>query len=287
MKMTRAVPANPNSIVKPPACALVNSHVIHVRHGTPQHKLARRTLSIWIDLDRLEEASQMSWLFSVKKFNLLSFYPSDFGPNHKSQAKSKSRHHDLAQYARDLCSVHLPDTKIESVYFLAMPRILGMAFNPITAYLCKDGNGDERFIIYEVHNTFGDSHSYAGVIEDTGRTMLHHIEKKLHVSPFFPIDGQYDLRFRANAETLMLLVRYNRNDKPALTATLRGKLLKLQATHILSQLISGLHFPMRPWFGIHVEAVKLFIKKCALFGRPLPPKEPHSLMSQNKNTVSK
>lgn len=260
-----------------PACSLVASDVVHARHGTPQHKLARRTLSIWIDLDRLAEAGRLSWLFSVGKFNLLSFYASDFGPNHKSQAKQGKRDTDLASYARALCARYLPDINIASVHFLAMPRILGMAFNPITVYLCKDEYGDGRFVIYEVHNTFGDSHSYVGIVEDTDKTMLHQVDKNLHVSPFFPMDGSYMLRFRASQEDIMLMVRYSRGEKPALTATLRGKLLALHAGEIMKQMLVGLHLPMRPWMAIHVEAVKLFFKKCATFRRPQPPKTAHSI----------
>ena len=270
-----------------PACSLVDSQVVHARHGTPQHKLMRRTLSIWINLDKLSEANRLSWLFSVGRFNLLSFYPSDFGPNHKSQAASGERNHDLAAYARGLCKTHLPNTEIDSVYFLAMPRILGLSFNPITAYLCYDKDGEECFIIYEVHNTFGDSHSYVGIVENTGKTMLHQAKKCLHVSPFFPMDGTYELRFKADIKNIMLMVRYSRGEKPALTATLRGIFIPLQAKNILSKIISGLHLPMRPWVGIHVEALKLFIKKCATYRRPTPPKHAHSTMPQTKITARK
>lgn len=259
-----------------PAIKLVHANVVHARHGHPQHRLARKTLSIWVDLDRLAEADRQSWLFSVGKFNLLSFHSSDFGPNHKSQAKSAQRTHDLARYARSLCALYLPDTSIASVRLLTMPRILGMGFNPISVYLCADDTGADRFVIYEVHNTFGDSHSYVGIVDDTGKTMLHETDKKLHVSPFFPVDGFYNLRFRAADDTLFLLVRYYRDNKPALTATQRGHSYAMTAGSIVKSFLSGFHFPMRPWLAIHVEAVKLFIKRCAVYDRPAPPATSHS-----------
>ena len=259
-----------------PAIKLVHADVVHARHGQPQHRLARKTLSIWIDLDRLKEADQQSGLFSVGRFNLLSFHSADFGPNHKSQAKSGRRDHDLASYARSVCALYLPDTPIASVRLLTMPRILGMGFNPISVYLCTDNKGADRFVIYEVHNTFGDSHSYVGIVDDTGKTMLHETEKKLHVSPFFPVDGHYNLRFRADAQSLFLLVRYYRNNRPALTATQRGNSYVMTTGTILKSLFSGIHLPMRPWLAIHVEAVKLFIKKCAVYDRPAPPATSHS-----------
>ena len=265
-----------------PACVLVNSQVVHARHGLPQHRLTRRTLSVWLDLDRLEQANRQSWLFSVGRFNLLSFYESDFGPNHKSQSRAGRRDKSLAAYARALCATHLPEVEITSIRFLAMPRILGMAFNPITVYLCADAKGQDRFVIYEVHNTFGDSHSYIGVVEDTGKTMLHEVDKNLHVSPFFSMEGHYALRFKATDDTIMLMVRYSKDNKPALTATLRGTIIDLHAGAIMRQILSALHMPMRPWFGIHVEAVKLFLKKCATYRRPTPPETAHSVMTQTQ-----
>eukprot|EP01035_Chromulina_nebulosa_P053377 gene53378-biopygen37873 len=43
---------------------------------------------------------------------------------------------------------------------LAMPRILGMGFNPITVYFCHRPDGALSAILYEVNNTFGERHSY-------------------------------------------------------------------------------------------------------------------------------
>ena len=66
------------------SCQLVRSKIDHTRHGTPSHFLSRRGLSIWIDLDRLDEAAAQSALFSVDGFNLLSFRQADYGPNFRS-----------------------------------------------------------------------------------------------------------------------------------------------------------------------------------------------------------
>ncbi|MDC1019988.1 hypothetical protein OAR27_01700, partial [Alphaproteobacteria bacterium] len=52
-----------------------------MRYGKPSHFLKRRGLSIWIDLDRLDEANKQSRLFSVGRFNLLSFHEKDYGAN--------------------------------------------------------------------------------------------------------------------------------------------------------------------------------------------------------------
>ena len=80
---------------------------------------------------------------------------------------------------------HFDPQKIKKIEMLAFPRILGMAFNPITIYRCLDHDNKDCFRVYEVHNTFGDSHSYASVISTgTDTVPLHKVDKMMHVSPF-------------------------------------------------------------------------------------------------------
>ena len=50
-------------------------------------------------------------------------------------------------------------TPCGAVRLLAMPRILGYAFNPLSVYFCDDADGTLQALIYEVRNTFGGRHS--------------------------------------------------------------------------------------------------------------------------------
>ena len=56
---------------------------------------------------------------------------------------------------------------------LCYPRLLGYAFNPLSVYFCYRADGALALLIYEVRNTFGDSHPYvlpvlSGEISDAG-----------------------------------------------------------------------------------------------------------------------
>ena len=61
------------------AVRLASSVITHTRHGKPSHFLSRSGLSVFIDLDKLMIANSQSSLFSVDKFNLISFHQSDYG----------------------------------------------------------------------------------------------------------------------------------------------------------------------------------------------------------------
>ena len=259
---------------KPDPCYLVYSEIIHHRHGTPAHELRKPGFSVLLDLDRLDEADRTSWFFSVNKFNLISFHEADFGPNHKSKRKKNEARISLSAYIRSLAQEHFDLQQIKKIEMLAFPRILGMSFNPITICRCLDHDNKDCFRVYEVHNTFGDSHSYASVISTEKNTVpLHKVDKMMHVSPFFDVDGYYQLAIRRSETALKLLVRYCKGKTTLLTATLTGEIVPFTTARLLRAVTFSGHFPMRPLVSIHYEAVKLFLKGVRFYKRPLPPEQ--------------
>jgi len=249
------------------ACQLVRSRIDHTRHGTPSHFLSRKGLSIWIDLDRLAEAGSQSAFFSVDRFNLLSFHQSDYGPNFRQSGAITP----LADYARAQAQHICPDLQVASVHLLTFPRILGVAFNPVSIYVLRNKTGQDAMYIYEVRNTFGDMHAYIGRAA-SGKATLQ-AEKIFHVSPFFPVSGDYRLRFHAPSDisAVRVLMRYTDSGQPRLTATLRGEREQLTNLGVFKALAATGQWPLRPLASIHVEAVRLWWKRVRFHRRPEPP----------------
>ncbi len=264
------------------ACHLVISQITHIRYGPPAHVLHRPGLSMLIDLDRLDVAGKISAFFSVNRFNLFSFHERDFGINHKSQPNKSNQPMPLADYIRQMASPYLKGRKIESLKLLAFPRILGFAFNPITIYLGYDEKKRPCFYVYEVHNTFGDAHSYISVIGEGDENTLQRVDKQLHVSPFFPLDGYYRLMVKQRGDNMNVLVNYARDKQQLLTARLHGKIQNLETGGLLKALFLQGFWPLRPLLSIHVEAFKLFMKKCRFYKRPTPPSETATLATPLK-----
>ena len=260
------------------SCALVFSKIDHTRHAPKPHFLTRPGLSLLIDLERLPEAARQSAFFSIGKFNILSFYETDYGCFHKSYDKPHS-HQTLSAYIRGLARDYGASAQIKRIELLTVPRLFGVSFNPLSVYRCLDDAGKLTFVVYEVHNTFGESHSYVGLCDDTGRTSLHEATKIFHVSPFFDVTGDYQLLHRQKDSTYNLIIRYRIKGALALTATMRGTITKLSSLSIVTGLIKARQWPLRPWFAIHLEAVKLFVKRLSFHSKPKPPVNPHSLSS--------
>ena len=262
------------------ACQLVLSDIHHTRHAPRAHFLSRAGLSLNIDVDRLADADQQSALFSVGKWNLLSFYQTDYGPFHKSNTnEQKQKFNNLGDYIRDLATQYGITKKLAKIDLLTFPRILGASFNPLSVYRCLDETGQLVMVVYEVHNTFGEMHSYIGLATNTGHASLHHTKKIFHVSPFFDVSGDYQLFSKQDHDKCHVIIRYRKDGKLALTATLRGLITPMTSKTIISGLISQKQWPMRPWFAIHIEAAKLFFKKLTFHSKPTPPGRPHSLSS--------
>ncbi|MGB2320777.1 MAG: DUF1365 domain-containing protein [Candidatus Puniceispirillaceae bacterium] len=249
------------------ACQLVRSRIDHTRHGTPSHFLTRKGLSIWIDLDRLNEADGQSAFFSVDRVNLLSFHQSDYGPNFRRSGTPTP----LAEYARAQAQDICPDVEIETVHLLTFPRILGVAFNPVSIYVLRDPAGRDAMYIYEVRNTFGDMHAYVGRA-NSGQTVLQ-AAKIFHVSPFFPVSGDYRIRFAGPRDkpSVRVLMRYADSGQPRLTATLRGEREPLTNLGIFRALAATGQWPLRPLVSIHFEAMRLWWKRVPFHRRPEPP----------------
>ena len=258
------------------ACDLMISDIHHTRHGQPSHFLARRGLSIWIDLDQLAAANRQSRFFSVGQFNVMSFFESDYGPNFGNKKPVTS----LSAYVRDMASKFLPNAHVAHVRLLTFPRIIGVSFNPLSVYVAQNDLGVDMLYIYEVRNTFGDMHAYIGTPVD-GHSILE-AQKIFHVSPFFPVSGRYRLHIRHDQAQIKLVMRYLIGTKPALTATMRGGVAPLSNRSLWAGLWRTGQWPLRPLLSIHVEAAKLWMKNLQFYKRPSPPASP---WSQARNSL--
>ena len=134
--------------------------------------------------------------------------------------------------------------------------------------------GVDILYIYEVRNTFGDMHAYIGT--PVGGCSILEAQKIFHVSQIFPVSGTYRLHVSHDQAQIKLVMRYLIGTKPALTATMRGGLAPLNSRSLWTGLWRTGQWPLRPLVSIHVEAVKLWIKKLQFYKRPAPPASPWS-----------
>jgi uncharacterized protein len=130
------------------------------------------------------------WRFGVERFGLMGFYAKDHGARDGS---------NLQDWARRILQEHGITTADGEIILIAMPRILGYGFNPVSFWLCLDKANQLRAVINEVHNTFGEHHSYL-CAHANGRIIAPEdrltAQKLFHVSPFLERSGYYRFRYQ-------------------------------------------------------------------------------------------
>ncbi len=167
------------------ASGLYPGVVSHTRLRPRRHSLRYRIFMLLLDLDELDALDRGLRLFSLKRFNLTGFDPSRHGDGSATPLK--------AQVEAQLAAAGIAHGG--PIRMLAMPRILGMGFNPITVYFCHRPDGALSAILYEVNNTFGERHSYLIPAEDTP-IVEQACDKGFYVSPFMDMDLSYAFRVR-------------------------------------------------------------------------------------------
>ncbi|PSC05824.1 DUF1365 domain-containing protein [Alsobacter soli] len=252
---------------RPPedAASLYIGSVMHARLKPTSHRFTYRVFSMALDLDRLADASRSSWLFSVGRWNLVSFRERDHGPRDGSA---------LRPYVDQvLARAGLP--RPARVLLLCYPRILGFGFNPLSVYFAYGDDGALSAVLYEVRNTFGQHHTYACPVRpgEFGPEGLRQERRKLfYVSPFNDMAMTYRFRIRPPGFH-DVAVRILECDQagPLLAATFHGRHSRLTTGSLLAALARVPLLTLSVVGGIHWEAFRLWWKGMRLRPRPAPP----------------
>ena len=245
------------------ASALYVGRVMHRRLRPKRHRLAYRVYSLLIDLDELPALARRLRLFSLNRFNLFSLHERDYGSGDGSPR---------AHVERQLRTAGLPTGG--AIRLLTMPRVLGYAFNPISVYFCDDPNGELRALLYEVNSTFGERHGYLIEVDaaERGQAVLHQqCAKRMHVSPFLPMDMRYEFRVAPpgiERAALRLGVSAHDTNGPMLVAQFDAVRRPLGDAALLSVFLTHPLLTLKVIAGIHWEALRLWLKGVRLQPRP-------------------
>lgn len=243
--------------------ALYAGSVIHVRLKPRRHRLRYRMFSLLIDLDEVRELDRRLRLFSLNRFNLLSFFECDHGAGEPGPLK--------AYVERVLGAAGLaPDGG--AVRLLAMPRLFGYTFNPLSVYFCHRRDGSLFAILYEVNNTFGQRHSYLVPVEAGASAPLRQTaDKRFYVSPFMDMDLTYAFRVDPPAEGLRIAILASDGEGPILNAVHVARRRPLTDGQLARALVLYPLLTLKVVAGIHWEALRIWAKGIGLRPRPAAP----------------
>ena len=231
--------------------ALYSCTIAHVRTAPRRYALRHRTYMWLIDPDGPPQLPRP--LRPLARFDPRDHFTGGDLPSIRAGLDTFLAEH----------GVHLDGGR---VVMLAHARVFGYVFNPLTLYWCygSDGEPEPRCVVAEVHNTYGGRHCYLLHPDGSGTARA---EKRLYVSPFFPVDGGYRMRLPVPGPQLALTVHLERAGTRAFTATVRGTRREASTARLLRLALR------HPWSTLAVSAaIRFHGIRLYLRGLPVQPR---------------
>ena len=233
--------------------AIYTGSVVHSRLRPRRHRLSYRVFTLLLDLDEVE--ALRSKVLGIERPGLLGFRASDHG--------------DGTTPLRQWAAERLADAGIVwdggRVELLCYPRMLGFVFNPLTVWYCRDRSGELRGILYEVHNTHGERHTYVLPASLSDGEVRHEAPKRFFVSPFMPPECLYRFRIVPAGDAVTVSIHEHDADGLLLAASFSGDRQPLTDRALLGLLLRYPLMTLKVVAGIHWEAVKLLAKGFRIF----------------------
>lgn len=243
--------------------ALSHGSVMHSRQGAVKNAFRYPVFYLFFSVQ--EEALIQKTLRSRFK-SLLSLKSKDY-----LHGKAESLNEGIRDFLVQNCNY-----QAEEIWLQTFPRMLGYAFNPISFWFCKRA-GVLEAVLCEVNNTFGERHFYwikAAGKEITSDEWLR-AEKVFHVSPFFPVEGYYEFRFKLSDLASRVDISYFAPQGDLRLATsVSGTFRPLQQSQLFPLFLRYGWMTVLVVLRIHWQALRLWLKKASFYSKPdLPDRE--------------
>lgn len=252
--------------------ALCTGLVMHARSEPVRNVFHYPIFYLRLPLSQLENLGIRG--LSINRTGICQILNRDHGPRDGSS---------LLDWVRDLLAAHqLSDvTAGGEVVLQTMPRLFGLLFNPVSFYFCYDSQQALRAVICEVSNTFGERHNY--LVAHPDHRPIRSFEKIrtrkiFHVSPFFPVQGEYEFLFGGEPTSPIAMINYHLHSqtlapspKGGLRTWLRGTSQPLTPNILRTAIVRFPWQTMSVIAKIHWQALRLWIKKVTFFPKPTPP----------------
>ena len=234
----------------------------HRRFAPRPHEFRYRLFQLLLDIDRLEEAFAGLTMIRPGPWGLLSFDPRDHGDRRSA---------DLRPWVEQTLAQAGITASAANIRLLCFPRVMGFVFNPLSMFFVHDADDRLEAVIYEVNNTFGQTHAYA--IPATGGPRETQIASKaLYVSPFYRVEGEYRFEVAAPSGTFDLRIIKLRDGRPDFFATQTAERQVMTDRRLLALFLSLPLMTLKVALAIHWEALLLWIKGAPFGARPPGPK---------------
>lgn len=234
--------------------AVYEGWVAHRRAGAVPHSFRYRVFMPLLDLDELPESLDPIPLWSARRpapvrLRDRDYLPGDAGP--------------LQERARELVRARLGRRPGGPVRLLANPRYLGVGFNPVSFLFLHDEHGSLDSVIAEVTNTpWRERAAYVldARAASRGGPVTGKFEKRMHVSPFQPMEQTYEISVTPPGVSLGVVIRNLGTGREALVASMALRRYELTRARMLGILLRYPPMTLATLARIYSKALKLKLR---------------------------
>lgn len=250
-------------------------HVRHRRFAPKTHAFTYQLFMVYLDLAELDHVFAGSRCWSTQRPALAWFRRSDYLGDAAVP---------LDQAVRDRVEERTGIRPSGPIRLLTHLRYFGYCFNPVSFYYCFDAAGEKlEALVAEITNTPwderfsyvltpGDEIPYANgeleTFKNQKRIHRYSFTKAFHVSPFFPMDLEYDWRFTEPGQRLSVHMNLTKQNNKVFDATLNLRRVEITPERLASTLLNYPFMTLKAVVGIYFEAALLKLKRIPFYDHP-------------------
>ena len=243
----------------PLGSAIYEGWVAHRRTSPVPHSFRYRIFLPLFNLDELPELLDDVPMWSARGHAPARFRRSDYLGDPGIP---------LADAARDLVAKRTGKRPSGPVQLLANPRYWGVGINPVAFYFLHGDAGVEAMIAEVTNTPWGDRRSY--VLEVGPDGLKGNFDKRLHVSPFMPMEQSYQWSATEPGEQLNVSIRNHEKGELVFEASLALRRHEITPASMRGLLLRYPPMTISTIARIYWNAVKLKLKGVPYFSHPDP-----------------
>lgn len=243
--------------------ALYTGRLSHRRFLPAWHAFRYRVTLCWIDLSELDRVFRGRWLWSTRRPALAWLRRADYLGDPGVP---------LDGAVRDLVERQTGTRPAGPIRLLTQLRTFGFCFNPVSFYYCYDAAGERvETVVAEITNTpWNERHSYVmrrSAREGAG-AMRFRLDKEFHVSPFMPMDIEYDWSFGEPGKSLAVRMENRRTGWLMFDASLVLRRREMTGTALAGMLARQPFAALQVLARIYWHALRLWLKRTPFHAHP-------------------